>query len=433
MPNPSPSNWAAQPNWTANIFGKYLGRNNGQATQNGPNGPAVQLDSGSGGGFFPRQSGSTMPVPSQQYGGYKAPQTPPTQAGGPQNSGNRSMFGSMDLFPRGTTTIPDQNQSPSSRFGNGRGVAAGDYASEALAHDYGNMLGATGQQQQWMNDLLSRVRGIPQTAQQGVDMAKQTGQQGIDFAKQGAEESMKQAGKFDQMYGATKQGVNSALGEARKGMQSGIDTQQKAIDQQDFFRKDTVASGVQAIGSQFEQQRQQIQADPNMTQDEKNAAIDNMKQGMHQQISSYAADADSKAADSLLQARMGLGASKMGMGQAMGGLGMQGAGIVQSAGTSRAGAYLAAAQENARNMQQANQFYGGITQGSMAALMRAQMDGNDAEMVMIKNYPFSGPRLADTILAMMNAQGLRPGSKVTPGFGNRVGGLIGNTQFAGYA
>jgi hypothetical protein len=323
---------------------------------------------------------------------------------------NSMVGGDMLRFGGGGGyTVPQYGNQQQGRFDTG-GVRAGDYASEALLSDYGRMMGATQQQQQWMNDLLGQVRGVPQTAQQGVNMANQIGQQGMDLARQAGQEGMKQAGKFDEMYGATQAGVNSALGEARKGMQAGIDTQQKAIEQQDFFRKDTVASGVSAIGSQFEQQRQQIQGNPNMTPDEKSAAIDNLKQQSHQQISMYASDAESKAADSLMQARMGLGASQMGMGQAMGGLGMQGTSSVQGAGTSRAGAYMAQAQENARMMQQANQFYGGITQGAMAALMRAQMDGNEAEMAMIRNYPFSGPRLADTVLAMMNAQNMRPGT-----------------------
>ena len=398
-------------------------------------------------------------LPSQQFGGNRY--TPP-QGGGqqfqfPQFQGgqaNVQMGNQMGTRPDtmmagglinsmvggdmlrfgggGGYSVPQYGQQ--SRFNqDSGGVRAGDYASEALLSDYGKTVGATQQQQQWMRDLLGQVRGVPQTAQQGLNMANQIGQQGMDLARQAGQEGMKQAGKFDEMYAATKGGVGSSLDEARRNMQAGIDTQQKAIDQQDFFRKDTVASGVSAIGSQFEQQRQQIQSNPNMTPDEKSAAIDNLKQQSHQQISMYASEADSKAADSLMQARMGLGASKMGMGQAMGSLGIQGASLVQGAGTSRANAYMAQAQENARMMQQANQFYGGITQGAMAALMRAQMDGNEAEMAMIKNYPFSGPRLADTVLAMMNAQNMRPGTKTTDTFGRRLGSLIGNPNFPGYA
>jgi hypothetical protein len=46
--------------------------------------------------------------------------------------------------------------------------------------------------------------------------------------------------------------------------------------------------------------------------------------------------------------------------------------------------------------------------------------------------PMGAPNLADTILAMMNAQGMRPGTETTAPFAGRIGGLLGNQNFTGY-
>lgn len=164
----------------------------------------------------------------------------------------------------------------------------------------------------------------------------------------------------------------------------------------------------------------------NYSDADKKAAIDDARRSMETQRAMYASDADSKAADALANMRMTKGAT-------MGQLGLSGAGLTSQVGTTRAQTYMAAADQAWRGMQAANQFDAAITQQANAALIKANMDNDEMRAGLIRMYPYSGVNMADTILAAMNAQGLKPGSQVSDKFGRELGSLIGVPNFAGYA
>lgn len=319
----------------------------------------------------------------------------------------------------------------------GSGIAAGDFLSEGYARDYENMDRAMGSQRGDLANLSNSVQQGTSMAYGGVGMANQNAQQGNQIAQDGLNELREQGKQSNAVYDRARQSINASNTNARADMQKGIDTQQSAIDNQDFFRKDTVAGGVSGIQSQFASAKQQIQSDPNMSPDDKQAAMDNLNNTMRQQTASFASQADSEAANSLLAARTNLGNSQMSMGSTLGGLAQQGASIAGGLG-------MQASQDNQRAlmagyqmMQQQSQFNGSLSNSALAAAMQAQTNNDRTRLAIIQENPYGAPQLADTILAMMNAQNMRPGSETSQRFGGRMQGLLGQGQrgsrFGGYA
>jgi len=319
----------------------------------------------------------------------------------------------------------------------GSGIAAGDFLSEGYARDYENMDNAMGSQRGDLANLSNSVQQGTAMGYGGVGMANQNARQGDQIAQNGLNELRDQGRQSNAVYNRARQSINASNTNTRADMQKGVDTQANAIEQQDFFRKDTVAGGVSGIQSQFASARQQIQSDPNMSPDDKQAAMDNLNNTMRQQTASFASNADSEAANSLLAARTNLGQSQMAMGSTLGSLAQQGASIAGGLG-------MQASQDNQRAlmagyqmMQQQSQFNGSLSNSALAAAMQAQTNNDRTRLAIIQENPYGAPQLADTILAMMNAQNMRPGSETSQRFGGRMQGLLGQQQrrptFTGYA
>ena len=315
----------------------------------------------------------------------------------------------------------------------GSGIAAGDFLSEGYARDYENMDNAMGSQRGDLANLSNSVQQGTSMAYGGVGMSNQNAQQGNQIAQDGLNELREQGKQSNAVYDRARQSINASNTNARADMQKGIDTKQNAIDQQDFFRKDTVAGGVSGIQSQFASAKQQIQSDPNMSPDDKQAAMDNLNNTMRQQTSAFASQADAQAADSLLQAKNALSQAQMSKGQAMGGMGLQGASITGGFGMNASQMQTQAAEAGAQLMAAQSQFQGSLNQSAMAAAIQAQLNGNMQQANIIMNAPYGATRLADTILSMHNAQGVRPGTQTSPRYGGRISGLLGNPTFTGYA
>jgi hypothetical protein len=91
-----------------------------------------------------------------------------------------------------------------------------------------------------------------------------------------------------------------------------------------------------------------------------------------------------------------------------------------------------AIQAGYQMMQSQNQFATSAMQSALANAQMASLQGNMAGMELYSKYPFFVSQ-NQTILAMLNAQGLESGDPVSGRFGQRLGGLIGDTQFRGYA
>lgn len=361
-----------------------------------------------------RQGGSYMP--SQQYG--QQPRQP-QQPQGQQNDFMSQLRNYMQQMPQQQRPQPQggqPGQQTSQMFGmrggqqSRGGVAAGDFLAEAFARDYANQAGARQQMGNTMGGFLEGLRGIPAMGMMGVDMARQSGQQGMDIAREGMDRMMKEAG--------AAKGVAS---QARKDVQGATGTMARAIEEQDFFRKDTVAGGVNGIQSQFDEAKKKVMSDPNLSDDDKQVEMDKINNTMRQQTSAYAAQADAQAADSLLQAK-----------NALAGLKMQGAGLTSSVGMQAAGMGMQAAQAGYQLMSAQSQFAASLGQSAIAQAMNANQNGNIAGAQIAMNMPLGAPNMADTILAMMNAQGMQPGTETTGPFAGRVGGLLGNQNFAGY-
>ena len=98
-----------------------------------------------------------------------------------------------------------------------------------------------------------------------------------------------------------------------------------------------------------------------------------------------------------------------------------------------AGMGMQAAQAGYQLMNAQSQFAGSLAQSAMAQAIQANLSGNATGAQLAMQMPLGAPNLADTILAMMNAQGMRPGSETTGPFAGRLGGLLGQGNFGGYA
>lgn len=378
--------------------------------QRNPN--QVQLHGGTLGGF--RQGGSRV---SQQYGQQPRQQQPQQ---GQQNDFMSQLRQYMQQMPQQQQSQPQggqPGQQMSQMFGMGGGqqhpggVAAGDFLAEAFARDYANQAAARQQMGNTMGGFLEGLRGIPAMGMMGVDMARQAGQQGMDVAREGMERMMKEAGAAK---GVAKQ--------ARQDVQGAAGVMAGAIKEHEFFRKDTVAGGVNGIQSQFQGAKDQIMSNPNLSDEDKQIEMDKLNNTMRQQTSTYAAQADAQAADSLLQAK-----------NALAGLRMQGAGITSGVGMQAAGMGMQAAQAGYQLMNAQSQFAASLAQSAMAQAINANLSGNTAGAQIAMQMPLGAPNIADTILAMMNAQGMQPGTETTGPFAGRLGGLVGHpAPFRGY-
>lgn len=392
--------------------------------------PAMQTHGGSTSRMFGGARGGNIPMQNRN-----SSTAPTPSAGGARRFSPGGGPGPLYGMPSASDSYARQqflqSMNPSGQQQQG-GVRSGDYLSEAFAQDYANTEQGRQQQYNALMGLMGGARQAGNMGMEGLQDARQNGRQGMDVAARGAQSMADAAKTASNIHGQSRRDVSSSLGEARNNMNAGINTMENAIKEQDFFRKDTVAGGVSAIQSQFAAEKQRIQSSQ-MDPAEKQVELDNINRMMQQQTNAYASDADSKAADSLLQAKNVLSQAQLSKGQAMGGMGLQGASITGGFGMNASQMQTQAAEAGAQLMAAQSQFQGSLNQSAMAAAIQAQLNGNMQQANIIMNAPYGATRLADTILSMHNAQGMRPGTQTSPRYGGRLGGLIGNPTFTGYA
>jgi len=372
-----------------------------------------------------------------QQGNQQNPQ-PQGQGGFSQQLSNWMQQNPMAYGGQQGTPQPSQffNQMPQNAQMGGShpgGVRAGDFLSEAFMRDYFNQAGARDQMRNMMGGFMQNMQSVPGMGMMGVDMARQSGQQGMDIAREGMERMMGQAGLAQTQAKQTQRDVRSALGSARSKMQEGIDTMQGAISKRENEGIADISGGVSGIQQQFASERQRINSDPNMTDEERQVALDNLNNGMRQQSAMYAGQAQRGIDDSLASMRTALSGMQGQMGSTMGALGLQGAGLTTQAGMQAAGMGLQAAQAGYQMMNAQSQFAGSLAQSAMAQAIQATISGNSVAAQMAMQMPLGTPNIADTILAMINAQGMRPGHMATGPLAGRLGGLLGQQGFQGYA
>jgi hypothetical protein len=364
--------------------------------------------------------GGNAPV-SQNFGqGFRA---------GDQQYGNQSgQQGSMQ--PRNPMSRP------SSTFGFGqtpdRGITSADLVSEAHMRDYENLARAREEQRQTMERYMQGLRGMDTLGAMGMGQAQLGAQQANQMGQQGLDALVNQGKDADKVYQQTRADTRRSVGLAKGEMQKGIDTMQGAIKDQDFFRKDTVSGGVNAIQSQFQSAREQINSNPNLSPEDKQAELRNLDNTMRQQTSAYASQADSQAAESLLQAKNALSGMQLNMGSTLGGLSMQGAGISSNAGMQAAGMNQQALQSGYQLAAAQSQYANSLIQSSIAQAMQARLQGNMAGAQLAQMRPLGAPNLVDSIIGSVLAQGMKPGDRVTGQFGSRTGEVMGMRNFAGF-
>jgi hypothetical protein len=328
---------------------------------------------------------------------------------------------------------------PSGKYGRGSantlptgGVHSGDFVAEAHLADYENQARAREQQRQTLEGYMQNLRGVDALGQQGMQQAQMAGQQGMQIGRQGLEALINQGRDATSAYRATRGDVGKTMALAKGEMQKGVDTMMGAIKDHDFFRKDTVSGGVNAIQSQFQSAREQITSNPNMSPEDKQAELRNLDNTMRQQTSMYASQADSQAAESMLGAKNALSQMQANMGATLGGLGMQGAGISSSAGMQAAGLNQQALQAGYNLMASQNQFMASLGQGAISKAIEARLNGNMAGAQLAEMRPLGAPNMVDAILGAQMAQGMRPGDRVTGEFAGRMGQMMGMGNFRGF-
>lgn len=361
-----------------------------------------------------------------------APNTRPSQNFGQQNQFGQQQGNQYNQYVPSTPSFR-----PSGRYGRGSnlptgGVHSGDFVAEAHMADYENQARAREQQRQTLEGYMQNLRGVDALGQYGMQQADRAGQQGMQIGRQGLEALMNQGKDATKVYQQTRGDVARSMALAKGEMQKGIDTMMGAIKDHDFFRKDTVSGGVNAIQSQFQSAREQITSNPNLSPEDKQAELQNLDNTMRQQTSMYASQADSQAAESMLGAKNALSQMQANMGSVLGGLGMQGAGLSSSAGMQAAGLNQQALQAGYNLMASQNQFMASLGQSATAQAIQARLNGNMAGAQLAEMRPLGAPNMVDTILGAQMAQGMRPGDRVTGQFAGRMGQMMGMGNFRGF-
>ena len=311
-------------------------------------------------------------------------------------------------------------------MGGGAGANdAGSHIQEALLRDYQNLAGARGELKDRMLALLGGVDQAQGLGNQQLQAALDAQKQAAQFGREGLDAMMKQAGKSQDVYKDTKGLVGSTMDKARKESAAGIGEMQKAVDQTDFFRKDVVQGGAAGIQAQFESAKQQINSDPNMSEEDRKAALGNLQNTMRQQTASFVSQNDQAAEQAQLQARSALANMKTSTAVSLGGLGMQGAGLQNQAGMQAAQIGTGAAEAGYQFLSGQAQWSNSQLQNAFASIVDARMKGQALKASLLEQTPFGLPQISESIARAMQAKGYSHGSRVDTGTAGLVGGFYG--------
>jgi len=362
-------------------------------------------------------------------------QQPAAGASG-QNNATRSPFVNWRGMP---TTGPDRN---SPQFGYNDPNAPGDRQTNtlfragtqpggaptygqalvgALGRDYQNAERARQQELSMYQGLLGGVMGSMQGAGQMVNTAGQMGQQNMAQMQQQADRMRGAAAQGEQYYGQSQQQMTGSLDEARRRFDEGLRTAQGARASYDSTRRDDVAGEVFGIQSQYKNQLDALGRRDDLTPEQKDMMASELKQGMRQQSSALAAQADAKARDTLLaldqniaqmQSAAGaqLGQFGIGIGQTMGQLGLQTAGMRQQAEEQIGNFY--------NNMLQ---FNSSLMQGAQANALQHTLNGNQLAASIINQMPLGQMSIFETLARMVSAGDYNRRKPVDPQMGALLG------------
>jgi len=267
-----------------------------------------------------------------------------------------------------------------------------------------------------LQGLFDQSQGMRQGIGQMVGDAQQMGQQGMNLMFNQAANITGASRLGDQVTQQARADVDRSLGEARQGMERGIGTMESAIQQHDFFRKDTVASGVMGIQQQYRNQLDAIQQRNDLTDEQKSMMTSELRQGMQQQSAAYAAENDQRAAEGLLQARNALSQMQFGAGQTMGGLGLQGAQLVGGLGAQSAANQLQAQQAIGQMYSAMHQFSSGLMNSAQATALQMELAGNQVGAQLVQQMPLGPVSIAEMLARAVTGMGVERGDVASDRF-----------------
>lgn len=392
---------SAFPNWLQGLQGLFGG---GQGQQ-GPMSHTGGFTHQQGHPSFPGQFAYQGPSTSAAFGG-PGGHSVPLGLSGP---GGSTQF-EPQYFQGGMRVTPGQQgqQAGGAPLTYGQLIAGGmqqDFrqAEQARQRELQMMQGLFGQLQQQRQGFGQMVQQAQQGQQQGMDLLFQqaqnvnrAGQQGMDFVQQAQRESQR------------------GLTEAQTQMQQGVSTMQQAIQDMDFFRKDTVASGVAGIQAQFRNALDQVNRRDDLTPEQKGMMQDEIRMNMQRESASLASQADQRAAEAQAQMQSNLASLQSSLGaqwgalttqtaQAMGGLGLQASAMNQQTQQQQAQLY--------GNMFQFNQ---SVLQSAMASALDMEMRGNALGAQLVQMMPMGPMSIAEMLVRQVTALEADRSQRVDP-------------------
>ena len=305
----------------------------------------------------------------------------------------------------------------------GGGMTYGQALMGALGQDYQNAEAARQKELGMYQGLFSNIMGSMQGAGQMVQDARNAGQQNMQLMQGQADAIRRAAGEGQKYYDAAQRQMMSGLDEARRRMDQGIGTLQTARSTYDSTNRSDTAGEVFGIQSQYKNQLDQINRRDDLTQEQKNMMTGELKQGMHQQSSALAAQADAKARDTLLALDQNIAQMQSNTGAQLGQFGI---GIGQTLG--QLGSQVAAQKQQAE--EQIGNFYNNMAQFNSSLLQSAQanalqhtLNGNQLAASLVSQMPFGPMSIFETLTRMVSAGDLRRNQQVSPQMANLFGRL----------
>lgn len=377
-------------NWLAGLYGNAPGGQQGQHR--------------AGEGFFPG-GGSVSHSPTaggyeriQGYPGANIFQPPPPPPGAPRVSNTSGLMG-----PAGGRI---QYFAPPGSAGGGGPTYGELMAGAVLQGDMPNAEAARQQELSMLQGLFDQSQGMRQGLGQMVGDAQQMGQQGMNLMFNQAQNIAGASRLGEQVTQQARADMERSLGEARRGMQSGIAEMEGAIQAHDFFRRDVVAGGVMGIQQQYKNQLDAIKQRNDLTDEQKSMMTSELQQGMRQQSASYAAENDQRAAEGLLQARNALSQMKFGAGQTMGGFGLQGAQMVGAFGAQSAAQQAQAQQAIGQMYSGMHQFASGLFNSAQATALQMELAGNQVGAQLVQQMPLGPVSIAEMLARAVTGMGV---------------------------
>ena len=325
----------------------------------------------------------------------------------------------------GTTNADPGDRARNTTFSRGSqpggGMTYGQAMGGALARDYQNAENARQRELGMYQGLFGNIMGSMAGGGQMVQDARRSGEQNMAGMNQQAQNIRDAAASGQQFYDAAQRQMMGGLNEARQRMDQGIGTLQTARANYDSTNRSDTAGEVFGVQSQYKNQLDAIDRNDGLTSEQKDMMKSELKQGMQQQSSMLAAQADARARDTLLSLDQNIAQMQSATGSQLGQFGI---GIGQTMG--QLGAQVAAQKQQAE--EQIGNFYNNMAQFNSSLLQSAQanalqhtLNGNQLAASLVSQMPFGPMSIFETMTRMVSAGDYRRNQQVNPQMGALFG------------